>query len=379
MTLHSVAKPTDAKSSLEPSVWLVLGDKKGDNGQVYTIAEALGWRYKHKHIQVLEPYVLGKPKVGPTLYHIDLEKTDALEQPWPDLILTVGRRPANVALWIRQQSGQQTKIVLIGKPSGLMDQFDLIVASSENQFPPLQNVLPVILPLMRVDEEAVASAAAAWRDRLAVLPRPLVSIMVGGPTGPFVFDQTVCKSLLEVADRITQSGGTPYITTSRRTPAPFVANVRKHLPPQAQLFEWQAAAKDNPYLGLLGIADGFIVTGDSISMMVEVARLRKPLAILSLPTSILGAMDQHRRSLARKLFAPANNTFSGRLRALIAQSVYRSGFITHTRDFRAFHQTMVNKGLAVWASDELSPPVGEIPDDAGLVAKRIKQLMSVNF
>ena len=377
--MNAVAKLTDAKSSLEPSVWLVLGDKKGDNGQVYTIANALGWQYELKHIQVLEPYVFGKPKVGPTLYHIDREKSDVLEQPWPDLILTVGRRPANVALWIRQQSGQQTKIVLIGKPSGLMDQFDLIVASSENQFPPLPNVFPVVLPLMRVDEVAVASAAAAWRERFAALPRPLIGIMVGGPTGPFIFDQTVTARLLKVANRIAKSGGTSYITTSRRTPATFVAEMRKQLPPQAQLFEWKTMAEENPYLGLLGLAEGFVVTGDSISMMVEVARLRKPLAILSLPTSFLGTVDQFRRSLAGKLFAPANNSFGGRLRALIARTVYHTGLITHTRDFRAFHHTMVDKGLAVWASGELvPPPLGEVPDDAGLVAKRIKELMGIN-
>ena len=37
-------------------------------------------------------------------------------------------------------------------------------------------------------------------------------------------------------------------------------------------------------MGLLGLADGFVVTGDSISMMVEIARLGRPLAIFDLPT-----------------------------------------------------------------------------------------------
>jgi hypothetical protein len=180
---------------------------------------------------------------------------------------------------------------------------------------------------------------------------------------------------VEVADSISQSGGTPYLTTSRRTPATVVDEFKKRLPSQAQLFEWQAEAADNPYLGLLGLADGFIVTGDSISMMVEVARLRKPLAIFSLPTSILGTLDQFRRSLARTLFAPAPDNPVGRLRALLARMVYRTGFITHTRDFRAFHQMLVDRGLAVWAGEGFPEPKGKVPDDTGLVVQRIRELM----
>jgi mitochondrial fission protein ELM1 len=360
-----------------PLIWLVLGEKQGDNGQAYTIADALGWPYELRRIRVLKPFVFGKPKVGPTLYHIDRDKSDKLEPPWPDLIITVGRRPANVALWIREQSGKHTTVVLVGKPSGMMNEFGLIVASGENQFPPLKNVLNVSLPLMRVDEAGVASAAAKWTDRFATLPRPLIGVLVGGPTNPFVFNQAVIDRLVEVAESITKSGGTAYVTTSRRTPVAVVDQLKDRLPSQAQLFAWEKDATDNPYLGLVGLADGLIVTGDSISMMVEVIRLRKPLAILSLPTSLLGSLDQSRRSMARWLFAPGGKSSAGRLRAGLARLAYRTGFIRHTRDFRAFHEMLVNRGLAVWVGQGFPPPTGQVPDDAALVVRRIKALMNI--
>ena len=189
-------------------VWLVLGDKMGDNGQVYTIRDALNWPVEIKHIKMLAQYVFGKPKVGPTLYHIDREASDALQPPWPDLIITVGRRPANVALWIREQSGGRTRIVLVGKPSGMMQQFDLIIASSENRFPPLPNVLPIALPLMQVDKAKVADAAAKWREPLAQYPRPLIAVMIGGPTGPYAFNRRVVEQLIAQARDIGQQGGT---------------------------------------------------------------------------------------------------------------------------------------------------------------------------
>ena len=44
------------------------------------------------------------------------------------------------------------------------------------------------------------------------------------------------------------------------------------LPDGARLHRWHPDAKpeENPYLGLLGLADGFVVTADSASMVVEV-------------------------------------------------------------------------------------------------------------
>ena len=49
------------------------------------------------------PYVMGKPHFRASLYHID-RALRALEPPWPDLILTVGRRPSMAALWVKAQA-----------------------------------------------------------------------------------------------------------------------------------------------------------------------------------------------------------------------------------------------------------------------------------
>ena len=89
----------------EKRIWLVIGDKPGDNAQVEIIAEALGLPFEIRRVLPKEHYVLGKPPFKVSLYHLDLQRSDKLEPPWPDLILTIGRRPAMAALWIQQQSG----------------------------------------------------------------------------------------------------------------------------------------------------------------------------------------------------------------------------------------------------------------------------------
>jgi mitochondrial fission protein ELM1 len=365
--------PAQAADPAAPRVWLVLGDKPGDNAQVEIIAPALGWPYERRYVHMLPQWVKGKPRVEPSLHHLDLARSDLLEPPWPDLVMTIGRRPSMVALWIAERSGGHTKLVLVGKPSGMMERFDLVIAGAEAQLPPLPNVLAISLPLMRVDPARLAAAGDLWRERLGGLPRPLIGFLIGGPTGPFVYDDNVTERLLALVGQTVQGGGTPYLTTSRRTPAALVETLRARLPAAARLFHWAPDATDNPYLGLLALADGFVVTGDSVSMMVEIARLGRPLAILDLPTGRFGALDQARRALTRRLFAPG--AAPDGLRQRVAALLHRSHLLTHTRDFRAFHRLLIERGLAVHAGQGFPPPRSEAPDDLALVVARIRNLL----
>ena len=145
------------------------------------------------------------------------------------------------ALWVRQQSGNKTRIVLVGKPSGHMLDFSLVIASAENQMPPLHNFLPTTLPLMRVQPEDVASEALAWRERFAVLRKPLIAMLVGGETNPFIMNRQVANDLVATARWVVDElGGTPYVTTSRRTTPEVVDVLRRDLPAQAVFYEWTA-------------------------------------------------------------------------------------------------------------------------------------------
>lgn len=361
-----------------PCTWVILSDKRGDNGQVETIVDALPWPVEQKYVHMLPEYVLGKPRFRPSLDHLDVSRSDSLEAPWPDLIITVGRRPSMAALWVREQSGNKTKIVLVGKPSGHMLDFALVIASAENQMPPLHNFLPTTLPLMRVQPEEVAGAAQAWRERFAVLPKPLIAMLVGGETNPFIMNRKVANDLVATARWVVDElGGTPYVTTSRRTTPEVVEVLRRDLPAQAVFYEWTADASDNPYQALLGSADGFIVTADSVSMMVEVIYLRKPLALFPLPGGWLGSIDQWRRSLAHWLFNPRQNSVADRWRHRIARGVYYVDVfkvLCATRDFRAFHRLLVEQGLAVWSGQPFKQPNAQLPDDVGVVVKRIEAL-----
>jgi mitochondrial fission protein ELM1 len=282
-----------------------------------------------------------------------------------------------VALWIREQSGGRTKIVLLGKPSGRVEWYDLIIASAEIILPPLPNVLAITLPLMQIDEAIIANAAEQWRPRLDALPRPLIGFLVGGPTEPFVYNAAMIKRLLRAAkDLAEETGGTAYFTTSRRTPAAVVEALRNGLPSGGRLFAWGPEAQDNPYYGLLALADGLVITGDSISMMVEAIRIGKPVAILPLPAGPIGTVDQWRRAVVRWLFAPGSGSDGAALRRAAGRLLYRLRVATHTRDFRAFHQLLLDRGLAVSMGQGFASARGRLPDDVTGVVVRIKALIT---
>src|SRR5260221_6918453 len=252
------AKPRAAPVR-EPLIWLVLSDKLGDNAQVRTIADALPWRCVEKRLVVQRQFATAKPPVIPSLHHLDRALSDPLEPPWPDLVITIGRRMSMAALWIQEQSQGHTRLAIVGPPRRLRHRFQLVVAAAQYRLPDRPNVMRLDYPPMRTHEPAIAAAAAAWAPRLAALPRPLVALLVGGRTSALRLDATVGRRLAVESGRLAAAaGGTLYATTSRRTPAEAVAAIAAALPEGALLHRWTADQSANPYLALIGLADRFI-------------------------------------------------------------------------------------------------------------------------
>jgi mitochondrial fission protein ELM1 len=350
-----------------PAVWLLLADKLGDNAQARLLTDATGLAYAQKTVLPRPEWVLGKPRFRPTLDHLDPERSDRLEPPWPDLIVTVGRRPTMAALWVKEQSGWRTRLVVVGRPRRRLLDYDLVVAPPQYQVPDGPNVVHLDLPLMRADPGAVAAAAGRWRERLDRLPRPLTAVLIGGETQPYRLDAEVARGLLrELATIRQRDGGSLYLTTSRRTSAAVVEALAAGLPASATLHRWRPDDPDNPYLGLLGLADRFVVSGDSVSMMVEVARLGRPLAIFPLPTRRDARTLAH-QAIGRGLQGDGPLGALGRAGRALRLAAYG-------RDLALLHERLVERGLAVRLGAPFKDPTGEAGDDLASAAARVRAL-----
>ena len=330
-----------------PRIWLLIGDKLGDNQQVELIAqhlaERLSWRVDVRQLRFKDAYRAGKPDFRSGHSHVDWSASDAIAPPWPDLLLTVGRRPSMVALWIKEQSRGQTKIVLVGRPRRWLQRFDLIIAAAHHHVPTLPHVLRVGLPLITADAAGIAAARSLWAPRFASLPRPLFALFVGGPTKPHVFGREVALELMSRATHcVAQAGGSLWVTTSPRTSTEVVQALEDALPENGQLFRWRAGDPDNPYLALLACADRFIVTGDSVSMQVEVARSGKPLAIFPLPVEH-EFFERLRRMTARVAYGKRSVPVLARF----VRTLQTLGMIKFPRDVAEIHALLFEQGFAV--------------------------------
>ena len=145
------------------------------------------------------------------------------------------------------------------------------------------------------------SGYRAWASKFEHLKRPLTAVLIGGATVPYALGARAGADLVARARSATKEEGTLYFSTSRRSGRALCESLRSKVserPDSEELFEWAPDAKDNPYHALLALADRFVVTGDSLSMMLEVAQRSKPLALYVPPLGL------RPRSLLARLSRP---------------------------------------------------------------------------
>ena len=148
-----------------------------------------------------------------------------------------------VARWIRRQSGGRTRLVLLGRPWAPVESFDLVVTTPQYELPEAANVLHNLLPLHGVTAERLADAAERWEPRLAHLPRPFVTVLVGGSSGPYVFDEQAAARLGREASELARSlGGSVLVSTSARTKPAAVDALFAAIDAPACLHRWVACA-----------------------------------------------------------------------------------------------------------------------------------------
>ena len=201
------------------TVWCLLGKKAGDNTQVRALAQELGFGYAEKFITARSWELLSHLGPGVTLAGIDRSQSSALEAPWPDIVISAGRRNEPVARWIRRQSGGSARLVHIGRPWAPLDTWDLVVTTPQYFLPQQANILHNSLPLHRVSADDLQSAGAQIQPVLADLPRPWIAVLMGGDSGRFVMTRRKGQLLGSLAqDLAAASGGSLLVTDSARTP-----------------------------------------------------------------------------------------------------------------------------------------------------------------
>ncbi|HEV7157624.1 MAG TPA: mitochondrial fission ELM1 family protein [Caulobacteraceae bacterium] len=214
-----------------------------------------------------------------------VEKTvgmDAFAPPWPDIVVSCGRRAAGRALAVRRASQGQSLAVHVQDPRLRAATFDLVIAMAHDAIPAGGKVIKVATALHDVTPRRLADAGDAWRGRLAGLGRPLAGVIVGGDLRGRAFTLADARRLINALERMRSgSDAALAIVPSRRTPQPVLAALVEAFGGDHRALVWDRTG-ENPYLGVLALADRLIVTSDSVSMISEALATPHPVEVLDL-------------------------------------------------------------------------------------------------
>ena len=262
------------------SCWVVTDGKAGMEIQCLGLAEAIGVPPQIKRVQVTKPWrwmppgLLRRPMeyLGP--------KGDRLAPPWPDLWIASGRQTVALSRAVRGLSGGRSFVVQVQNPAIDPACVDLVVAPDHDLLN-APNVLSTRGALGRVTPQRLEQAAADFAGRYGPLPKPRVGVLIGGNNKVFrMTEKTITQLTENLARLVREEGCGLMVTPSRRSGARNEAILRRGLAGlPADIWDGRG---ENPYFGILGLADHLIVTGDSVNMVSEAASTGKPVHVVDL-------------------------------------------------------------------------------------------------
>ena len=293
--LASLQEHELAPRSVPPLVWLLLGNRQGDDNQLRALAEALGFPYETKRITYNRLRHIASLR-GQRLLYLTREARAQLHPPWPDLVVGVGYDSVPIARHVRQMSGGLTRLVQIGNPRTTTDDIDLVIATPQYCLRPAPNLLALPFP---IGNPARTTAPTGDEVRwLEAMPRPRRLVAVGGATRQWKIARSKLDRAVEyLRQERAGSGGSVIAAMSRRTPSEITRSLAKRLSGPGE-----ACVESFPRFGvLLANCDEFHVTADSVSMLAEAILTGKPVGMIPIDRSLRGRVGHFLRGLGLNL------------------------------------------------------------------------------
>jgi uncharacterized protein len=265
--------------AFDPSGWVLHDGKAGMSSQAVGLAEAVGFAFVEKRLEIRFPWTYLPPQFWPKPLDAPGGAGDRLAPPWPDFVIACGRNAAVPALAIRRASGGNTITAQIQDPGIGRGEFDLSVVPEHDRLRGPRVVL-TRGAVHRVTPVRLAAERCRF-PRLAAMPRPILAVLIGGSNKAYRLTLRRVGEIAEAVAAILQEhGGSALVTPSRRTGAPGQALLQERLSGlPAEIWD---GAGENPYFAYLAVADVFLVTADSVSMVSEAAATGKPVHVLDL-------------------------------------------------------------------------------------------------
>ena len=288
------------------NTWILTDGRPGMVNQCLGLAEALKTPAKKINITLSKPWDWTPPAITPKRLYISSKLSDQISPPWPDLLIGTGRKSIALALAIKRLSGDKTFCVQIQNPGLAIKKFDLVIAPNHDQLSGA-NVVSTLGSINRVNKNTLISAKNDFYNDLYSLPRPLITVLLGGNNAVYRMNKRVA---IQIADRLLAiSEVYKYglaITASPRTPTEVINVIAQRLKEKLannKAVLWRGKGR-NPYMGYLAHADFIFATSDSVNMVSEAAATGKPIYTIELIGGSTKFMRFHKAMNEAKITRP---------------------------------------------------------------------------
>ena len=280
----------------DPLIWCLLDERVGNQNQCLGVASALNLPFTKVIIHYNHFGSLPNILLGSTFISLTQKSKNNLKKPWPNILIAAGRRTSPIAQAIKRKSNNKTKLIQIMDPGFPRKSFDLLAIPSHDISRKGNNILTILGAPHQVTPERLQNAAQEWDSHFSELPRPWVGLLLGGSTRRREFTNDMAVELGKAISEAMQNvGGSVLVTTSPRSGS--LSNiVIDNLAVPHIVYQFDNN-QNNPYMGILGLSDYLVVTGESVSMCSEACATKAPVYIYA-PKKLI---TQKHRLLHEKL------------------------------------------------------------------------------
>ena len=298
----------------------------GSLSQALGLAQAMGIEAETHLIRLQRPWT----HLPISLHPRRLSLFECPAPPWPDLLIASAKGTIAPALAVKK-AHPQTHVVYLQNPGRRHHRhFDTVIAPSHDGN--LPNAIQTLGAPHRASPARIQAGLAALPDTYKRLTSPIIGVLIGGNARSHRLDATATEHLISSLNALALlHKATLIFLPSRRTPKASIEAINQAFEHTNHIV-WDTDTP-SPYLGILGLADAFVITEESVSMISEAAGTGKPIHLFPLTC------------------------------------------IRESKRMKAFHNEMIRRGFAKWFNGQLPnwsySPLNETMRAAELLTKKI--------